>query len=211
MTARALALLLTATAVLAGCSTAEGEGDVYSDQLYIQDCWAGQFQLGPTFFGTNPYNDTQSIRIQRGDNLTEVSDGLNVLVDKATPIRESMLGQEIDVGVPVGVTPAGVPVKFNPNPPIVHLSLYLNDSCHQQNVTIYSISGTIIFHSLFSGDITESNADARYTDAEFHDVTFGDPRQLGPGTETIDPSKTSKVSGWFKFYFQRGQPAQPFQ
>lgn len=208
---KALLALVLLTPLVAACSTAEGEGQVHSDKLYVKDCWANaKFDLDPTFFGTNPFQDTQSIRIQRGDNQEEVSDGLNVLIDKVGQIRKSP-GSEVKVGLPKGVTPPGVPVVFDPDPPIVHLALYLNDSCHQQNGTIYSISGTIIFHSLFSGDLNESNADDRYTDAEFHDVSFADPRQLTPGTTTVDPGKTSLVSGWFKFYFQRGQPAQPFQ
>ncbi len=209
MTTRWLLALGLASLAL-GCSRAEGEGEVKSDKLYVQDCWNRAFDLGPTFFGANPGGDSLSIRIQRGDNLEEVSDGLIVLVDSVSKIRKSSLGTPVEVGMPVGVHPPGVPVTFNPNPPPVHLSLYLNNSCHRQNGTLYSISGQITFHSLFDGDLNESNADDRYTDASFSNVTFGDPRQLGPDGN-IDPGKTSQVTGWFKFYFQRGQPAQPFQ
>jgi len=191
-----------------GCSTAEGEGEVKSDKLYVENCWNGPFDLKPTFFGANPYMDTLLIRIQRGDNLEEVSDGLIVLVDKVGKIRNEMLHQPIKVGMPPGVSPPGVPVKFDGDPPIVHLSLYLHDTCHEQNGSLYSLSGSITFDALFSGDPNESNADDRLTEATF-DASFADPRNLLP-TGEVDPEKASDVNGHFRFFFQRGQPAQPF-
>jgi hypothetical protein len=190
-----------------GCSQAEGEGWVKSDKLYIENCWNGPFNLEPNFFGANPYQNTVSVRVQRGDNLMEVSDGLIVNVDKVGTVRKR-LGEELDVGLPVGVSPPGVPVKYQDDPPLVHLSLYLNDSCHEQNSTIYSISGKITFKALFSGDINEDNADDRLTDASF-DAVFADPRHIG-ADGNVDPERTSNVQGWFRFFFQRGQPAQPF-
>jgi len=200
-------LFVLALASLA-CSTAEGEGEVKSDKLYVEDCWNGPFNLDPTFFGANPYRDSLTIRIQHGDNLEEVSDGLIVLVNDIGTIRGEELGAELDVGLPPGVSPPGVPVKLLADPPRVHLSLYLHDTCHEQNGTLYSTSGKITFDALFSGDPNESNADDRLTEARF-DATFGDPRHVLSNGE-IDPERSSRVTGWFRFYFQRGQPAQPF-
>lgn len=203
---RALALAVALSAL--ACSTAEGEGEVKSDRLYVEDCWNGPFDLGPTFFGANPYRDTITNRIQRGDNLEEVSDGLIVLVHDVGKIRDEALGTDLPVGMPAGVTPPGVPVKLNPNPPRVHLTLYLHDTCHEQNGALYSIDGKISFDSLFSGDPNEGDADDRLTEARFS-ATFADPRHiLADGN--IDPARTSQVTGWFRFFFQRGQPAQPF-
>ncbi|MFO0568783.1 MAG: hypothetical protein U0263_24185 [Polyangiaceae bacterium] len=193
---------------LAACSTAEGEGWVKSDKLLVEDCWNGPFDLGPTFFGANPYQDTQTIRIQRGDNLEEVSDGLIAVVKEVQQIRNDALGQELRVGMPPGVSPPGVPVKLDTQPAPVNLSLYLHDTCHRQNGTLYSVDGTIRFASLFSGDPNEDNADDRLTEASFS-ATFADPRDVLASGE-VDPDKTSLVTGWFRFYFQRGQPAQPF-
>lgn len=202
------ALLVLATALLAGCSTGEGEGWVRSDKLYVQDCWNGKFDLQPTFFGDNPYRNTQLVRVQRGDNLEEVSDGVTVLVNDVSGIRDSQLDSGIKVGLPVGVSPPGVPIKYNPNPPKVSLALYLHDTCHSQNGTLYSVDGTITFSSLFSGDPNEANADDRLTEAHF-DAEFADPRdQQADGS--YDSSKKSSVQGYFRFFFQRGQPAQPF-
>ena len=191
-----------------GCSTAEGEGEVKSDRLYVEDCWNGPFDLGPTFFGANPYRNTITNRIQRGDNLEEVSDGLIVLVHDVDKIRDESLGTDLPVGMPAGVTPPGVPVTLNPDPPRVHLSLYLHDTCHEQNGTLYSVDGKSSFDSLFSGDPNEGNADDRLSEARFT-ATFADPRHILPDG-SIDPERTSLVTGWFRFFFQRGQPAQPF-
>ncbi len=195
-------------ASLLACTTGEGEGEVVSDRLFVEDCWNGPFDLGPTFFGANPYRNSLNIRIQRGDNIEEVSDGLIVLVNDVSGIRANGISVAQRVGLPPGVAPPGTPVAFNPDPPEVHLSLYLHDTCHRQNGTLHSIDGTITFESLFSGDLNEDNADDRLTAASF-EATFADPRDTG-ADGSIDPERMSTVRGWFRFFFERGQPAQPF-
>jgi hypothetical protein len=193
------------------CAQGVGEGSVSSDQLFIHDCWNGPFNLRPDFFGANPYSsDVISIRVQRGDDNQEVSDGLNVLVNDVQTIRGSKLGPDhpIDVGLPIGVTPPGIPVRTGTNP-LVSLTLYLQDTCYRQNGTIYSTAGTITFQHLFSGNPNETDGDDRLTEASF-DATFADPRDMNAEGGFDDLSVTSHVTGWFKFYFQRGQPAQPF-
>ncbi|HEY3233205.1 MAG TPA: hypothetical protein VGJ84_00720 [Polyangiaceae bacterium] len=194
-------------AALAGsaCTTGEGTGWVKSDKLTIQDCWNGQFDLKPTFFGANPYREELLIRVQRGDSIEELSDGLTVLVRDVKQIRgssgsASQLGSDVPIGLPPGVTPPGTAPAGGPIPQ-VGLSLYLHDTCHAQNGTVYSVGGSINFSSLFSGDIAEPNADDRLTEANFS-ADFTDPRDSS--------GATSQVTGYFRFYFQRGQPAQPF-
>ena len=196
--------------VLTGaCTTGEGEGWVRSDRLYIEDCWNGPFNLRPTFFGANPYREESLlIRVQRGDNLQVVSDGLTVVVSDLAAIRDGLLGQPIPVGLPPGVAPYGIPVSNGGEPVQVSLGLYLHDTCHAENGTVYSLSGTITFNSLFSGDPNESEAAERLTDADF-EATFADPRDMA-ADGTVDAASTSLVSGHFRFFFQRGQPAQPF-
>jgi hypothetical protein len=214
-----------------GCNTGEGDGEVKSDKLYIEDCWNGAFSLEPTFFAANPSREeTELIRIQRGDDTEELSDGLMVRVMDVPGIRASGLGTSLPVGLPPGVTPPGVPVVANPNPPKVSLSLYLHDTCHLENGSVYSVSGSITFKHLFSGVPDESNAEDRLTEASFT-VVMADPRKVtsggtsdagtsggtsdagtsdAGGTLSVNPDTTSTVTGWFKFYYQRGQPAQPF-
>lgn len=198
---------------LLGCTVGEGEGRVSSDHIWVAGCWNGAFDLKPDFFGVNPDpEESLTIRVQRGDNIEDVSDGLIVLVNDLPAVRQQ-LGQPLDVGMPRGVAASGVPIVFNENPPKISLSLYLHNSCHLQNGTIYSISGKITFSSLFSGDANESSSDARLTDATF-DAQFADPRELVDISEDDPDARakvTSHVTGNFRFFFQRGQPSQPFQ
>ncbi|MBX3130364.1 MAG: hypothetical protein KF718_26840 [Polyangiaceae bacterium] len=203
---RVLPMLLAS--LLLACNTGEGEGEVQSDRLYIESCWNGPFDLKPTFFGANPYRNTVTIRVQRGDNIQEVSDGLLVLVNDVAGIRGGQLRTPLRVGMPPGVSPPGVPVVYDPDPPLVHLVLYLHDTCHAQNSALYSIDGSIEFSALFSGNPNEESADDRLTEASFS-ASFADPRHIGPDG-SISADQTSTVTGWFRFFFERGQPAQPF-
>jgi hypothetical protein len=202
---RAACFLLYAV-LLAGCSLGEGEGAVSSDKLSVEGCWNGPFELNPDFFGAVPYRRTLDIRVQHGGDLEEVSDGVMVLVDDIDAVANS-LGVPSRVGMPAGVRPIGVPVVKDPAPPIVHLTLYLNRSCHAQNTALYSTDGTVTFHSIFNGDPNEADADKRLTHGEFSDVTVADPRDMAADGTVRN---ASHIRGWFRFYFQRGQPAQPF-
>ncbi len=194
-----------------GCTVGEGSGEVHSDLLYVNGCWKGAFDLSPDFFGANPDpGESLLIRVQRGDNVEDVSDGLMVAVTQLPDVRQH-LNEPLPVGMPRGVTPSGVPIVYDPDPPKVSLSLYLHNTCHQQNGTIYSIDGTITFSSLFSGDLNEGSSENRLTEATF-EADFADPRELADVTDaTAKAALTSKVTGNFRFFFQRGQPSQPFQ
>lgn len=200
------ALLMLVASLGTGCTVGDGHGDVKSDRLYVSGCWNGPFDLKPDFFAANPYREEAlMIRVQRGDNNTEASDGLTVIVNdlKSVPI-----GEPIPVGLPNGVAPPGQPLTGAPNP-LVTLSIYLHRTCHEQNSATYSVSGSITFASIFSGNLSEENSEKRLTQAEF-DVRFADPREL---VDAEDPAAVTSenVHGYFSFYFQRGQPAQPFQ
>jgi hypothetical protein len=192
----------------AGCTVGDGTGSVTTDRLYLQGCWNGPFDLKPDFFAANPYRqESLLIRVQRGDNNQEASDGLTVIVSDLDAVR-ARLGQPIPVGLPPGVSPPGQPVTGAPAP-LVTLSLYLHQTCHEQNSATYSVSGDITFESLFSGDPNEEDSDARLTDARFA-VRFADPREL-IGAADAAAVTSDVVSGEFRFFFQSGQPAQPFQ
>lgn len=210
---KSVARLLTCLLLLAplGCTVGEGEGQVESDLLYVDGCWNGAFRLSPDFFGANPdQGESLMIRVQRGDNIEDVSDGLIVMVNDLQEVRKH-LNEDIVVGMPRGVSPSGVPVVKDENPAKVSLSLYLHNTCHQQNGTIYSVKGTIRFSSLFSGDLNEGSSENRLTDATFG-AYFADPRELADAPdEAAKAQLTSWVSGNFRFFFQRGQPSQPFQ
>lgn len=222
-------LLHLLTLLVLGCTTGEGAGDVTSDSLFVRDCYRGKFDLNPTFFGANPYGgDTLAIRIQRGDDLVEVSDGLSITVDGVTEIRGSSLGEAVAIGLPAGVAPPGMPLERRATLTPVSMALYLHASCNAQNGALYALCGSITFASLFSGDPNEEDSEARLTEASFTAV-FGDPRDAATDdssttSETLaavggcDPAmltdysaqRLSVVEGRFRFFFQRGPPAQPF-
>lgn len=168
-------LLFLCAGALAGCSIGEGSGSVRSDRLYVKNCWDGPFDLQPDFFGTIPFDDTQQIRIQRGDRSIEVSDGVLLVVNDVAKIRSSQLGVPIPLGLPVGVKPPGFPTRVEIVPPQVSLSLFLYATCHLQNGALNSVSGTITFDHLFSGDRNENSGEDRLTEAHF-DALVTDPR-----------------------------------
>src|SRR6185503_10186197 len=202
-----VALVLVAPA----CGLGEGEGEVSSDKLTVAGCWNGQFELRPDFFAASPYRRMLAIRVQHGGELEEVSDGVTILVDDIDKVRDHIAqhpGEPLRVGLPTSVVPPGVPIVPDPNPPIVHLTLYLHRACHLQNSALYSIAGGIVFRSIFSGNPNESEENEKLTEADFTDIVVGDPRDRDPGTNTV--ANVSHLRGRVKFYFRRGQPAQPF-
>lgn len=201
---------LVAIPAAACVSVGEGEGEVTSGHLFARDCWDDTYDLKPDFFAADPFRNQMEINVQRGSDLLEVSDGLSILVDDVEAIRSS-LGTAVNVTLPKGVAPPGIPegtlcAAAGCDSP-VHVALYLLESCHTQNTVLYATSGTITFYDLFNGDLNEKDADKKFTKASF-DITVGDPRDFDPATGVI--ANTSQITGSFEFFFQRGQPAQPF-
>lgn len=194
---------------LAACSTLdEGEGEARSDWLRAGRCFEGPYDLNPTFFASNPFQNTQLIRLQRTNDLTENADGVMLLVDDVARVRAS-LGTPLRVGLPPEVTPPGTPVVADPDPPVVHLALYLQETCHRENITLYATEGTVTFDALFTGDLNEKEAEEKRIEGRF-EVRLGDPRDAPPGGGAVPAERQSQLTGSFRFYFQRGQPAQPF-
>jgi hypothetical protein len=70
-------------------------------------------------------------------------------------------------------------------------------------------SSWIEFTDLFDGNPYEANAAERLTEATF-DAYLGDPRDGCPGGVGPPPPCRGHLQGTFQFYFERGQPAQPF-
>jgi hypothetical protein len=276
-----------------GCSLAEGTGSV-TGVLDVTDCWSGDFNLQPNFFAAIPSatggiesgvneaespSDALQLRIQNGGDFESFSDGVAILIDDAGEVRgdplpggvqrESLLGRNLVVSLPVGVIVSGVPVTAVANPGIVHATLYLQKTCRAQNVALYALSevttnadGTcdrpdggdpplacgsaatlpetdggsiepavpgqgadagaaasastattrtswINFQSLFDGNPDEPDAQKRLTQATF-ELFLADPREICPGGLGPPPRCRGDLKGSFKFYFERGQPAQPF-
>lgn len=204
-----LATLALVAGLVSGCTVGQGTGEVRSELLIVPDCWHGPWDLEPSFFAAVPFRDTLQIRIQNGSDLSELSDGVSLLVDHVPEIRQSRLGTPITVGLaPQLVTEIAPGIDPGP-PPLVSLALYLRFSCHNQNVTLYALDGTIVFEELFSGDPQETVGAEKLTQAAF-DVRVADPRNALPGTLDVPEELTSRLTGSFSFHFQRGQPGQPF-
>lgn len=68
---------------------------------------------------------------------------------------------------------------------------------------------TITFTSLFDGNIDEVSAAERLNQGTFS-VYLADPREACPGGIGPPPRCRGFLQGSFKFYFERGRPAQPF-
>jgi hypothetical protein len=206
-------LLVALTLSTAACSLGKGEGQIETDALFVGDCWnGGPFRLDPDFFAGMPFQRTLTVRVQHGGDLEEVSDGALILIDDIDRVRTEISAQggsaTFRVALPPAIVPPGYPIVIDPDPAIVHLTLYLNRACHAQNGTLYSVSGNITFHALFDGDPNESNEAQRLTDAEFSEIDVADPRNRMPGS-TVVLDQTA-LHGYFRFFFKRGQPAQPF-
>lgn len=260
------AALAFASLAASSCSLGEGTGTV-DGTLDVPNCWSGRYDLAPDFFAAIPYasGNSMQIRIQNGGDYETFTDGLLILIDDISKVR-SQLGQPLMVDLPAGVAPPGVPIKANPNPGIVHMSLYLQRTCRTQNVSIYALeqttmnadgscgattdggeassavtascgggsglapdasvpdasvpdagsvatfpvgASTITFQHLFNGNKDETDAAERLTEATF-DVVMADPRTICPGGLGPSAACQGHLTGSFRFYFERGRPAQPF-
>jgi hypothetical protein len=287
----AFAATWVAAALASACSQGQGTG-VACGTLDVQDCWTGSFNLQPNFFAAVPTQSTSStpvtslqIRLQNGANYESFSDGIAILVDDISKVKAA-IGQTLQVALPVGVTPPGVPIVANPNPAYVHASLYLQKSCRPQDVALYALAAvslnadgscgqagpatpqnacalpladgavlpsdagdgsvaatldastvdgsssgadggassadggvssapgpvgvsTIVFDRIFNGD-PNANAGDRLTSVPMFDFYFADPRDIAPGGLGPPPPCQAHLAGNFSFYFERGQPEQPF-
>jgi hypothetical protein len=126
-----------------GCSIGEGTGAI-TGTLNVTDCWSGSFDMQPDFFAAVPYRNSLQLRIQNGGDFQTFSDGVSILIDDVTAIRPGpdspgRYGEQLLVGLSPENTPPGVPIKVTPDPPIVHLVLYLQRSCRTQNAALYAM------------------------------------------------------------------------
>ncbi len=144
----ALAVLGVAFAP-SSCTVENGGKDSFiRGEIDALDCWSGQFDLKPDYFAAVPFNrdDSLQIRIQNGGDFVSFSDGVFILIEKLGQARTQLAASTaspkaltLDVSLPPEVTPPGVPIKPTSNPALVHMSLYLQRSCHVQNVALYAL------------------------------------------------------------------------
>jgi hypothetical protein len=195
-----------AGALAMSCSIGEGSGSVRSDRIQAGRCWDGPIDLEPSFFAANPFENTVNLRIQRGEEAVGVSDGVSIVVNDVRGVRRTRLRQRLSLGLPEGVRPLGYPLVVEPTPPDASLSLYLNNSCRNQSVTLYAQGGWIQFEQLFSGDPNEDRPQDRLTAGSFHAELV----DYSPPSSDDEAGTGGILDGEFRFVFQRGTPAQPF-
>ncbi len=154
-----IALALAALAATgAGCTGPDGSASIRGG-LDSPPCWQGPFDLAPDFFGTAPYRESAIFRLQRGSDNQTFSDGISLVVEDVGRIERS-LGTPLLVSLPPEVTAAGVPIKPEKDPGIVHLSLYLQQSCKTQTTTLHAVREVS-----FAADTTPGGCDAAEPDA----------------------------------------------
>jgi hypothetical protein len=139
---------------------------------------------------------TQNVALYALDKVTVNADGSCDAVDgSAEPLPCSLIQPAaLDAGTADASAPdATLPVDAGASPPPT------------PNVR----TSTITFTSLFDNNPDEDIAARRLNEGTF-DVYLADPREACPGGLGPPPRCRGHLTGNFRFYFQRGRPAQPF-
>ena len=153
--ASGFALGAIAIATANGCTVGNGTGSVSGD-LLVPDCWSGKFDLKPDFFAAtpNPNDDTLFIRIQRGSDYINFSDGVSILVTHVSEVAGAITtsgAQTLSISLPPSVVPPGVPITPTANPATVQFALYMQGSCRPETPGLYAMD-TVTTNGSTGGD-----------------------------------------------------------
>lgn len=232
------AFAISAIAVTPACSGESGAG-LAIGTLNVPDCWNGTYDLGPTFFGAQYDRGKLLVRLQRGSDFYNFSDGISMLINDVTRVSPP---QPVDVGLPPEVTPPNVPIVFDPNVAPVSATLYMEGTCRTRAVTLHAMKTVTLptdgsCHAPVLEGTDPETACGGAQDSElgtgksrifFSSVYQGDDRgaansrltegcfdlYLADPREAPDPTTPppcrGHLRGKFSFFFERGRPAQPF-
>lgn len=234
-----LLLSSLATLGTSACTLGQGEGQV-TGQLDVPNCWSGSFDLAPDFFAGVPYRSDLFIRIQRSGDTPPFADGVAIHVRDVLAVRQRLnvplavaLAPEVTPpGVPIVSDPdpalVDLALYLQRSCRSETTALYAIKTALANGDGTCSVDGpvacgagaglpanskvvssTITFAHIFNGDPEEPSALERLTEASF-DVYLADPRDACPGGIGSPPRCRGHLQGRFKFFFQRGRPAQPF-
>jgi hypothetical protein len=178
-----------AIATTNGCTVGSGTGSVSGD-LFVTDCWAGAYNLNPDFFAAtpNPNDDTLFIRIQRGSDYINFSDGVSILVTHVSEVASACKTsgpQTLSVSLPPAVVPPGVPITPTANPATVQFALYMQGSCRPETPGLYAMDTVTTNGATASPDASVSlcNAD-----------TVNMANQCGVTPVPVTPTGTSTIT-----------------
>lgn len=198
----------SATVLIASaCSVGTGTGEL-TGSLLLRDCNVEipEYSMRPTFFAADYVTNlgafdgqespTATIRVQRGSYRESVSDGLLVSVYDVNAIARDHLGEPIPLTA----------VDEDREAPLVDITFYAGQSCDagypdefwRVPGNLHAIGGTITFHALHAPDLDGGATEifAELTDAEF--------------ASNRPDQRHATLSGFFRFFYQRGAPAQSF-
>ncbi len=187
----ACSLLLAALATT-GCSVGVGSGEIVGT-VSAPDCGLLEeaLDVNPTFFVASPLPEGLEMRVQRGSSFPDVSDGLAVTLLGVETAHER-LGEPMSLGSLMGS-------EFRRGARAA-MTLYLNATCPPDRervpVVLSATEGRIVFESLH---VPGSGSAEGEIAARFERVRAAD--SLG---------REARFSGWFRFVFNRGRPAQRF-
>ena len=174
----------------AGCSVSTGEGEA-SGTVSAPGCDLvnATYTLDPTFFAASVVEGQLEIRVQRGSDFEDKSDGFVALVRNASLVRREHIGLPIDLA--------------DLDDGLATMTLYLNETCPPSRrtppVAYQARSGTLVFQNIYAPAV---DADDVEIAGHFQDVRFVDPS--APNT------RFAVLSGRFRFLYNRGRPAQRF-
>jgi len=231
---------VAAIAVAGGCTIGSGEGSVTGQLDVPSCWSGNYNLAPDFFAGVPYRNTDLFIRIQRTGDYPPFADGVAIHVSDIQGVRRQLnapltvsLSPEVTPpGVPVTPDPNPSIVDFalylqrSCRPETTALYAVkaalanADGSCSVggpvtcgANAEVPSgskvVTSTITFAHIFNGDPEEPSALERLTEATF-DVYLADPRDVCPGGVGSPPRCRGHLTGNFKFYFQRGRPAQPF-
>lgn len=174
----------------AGCSVGTGAGSA-TGVINVPQCELenSSYSLDPTFWaGEFVVDDQLELRMQRSGAIESASDGVRLLVQDPTRIKQELLG---------------VPLDLSELTPMVSMSLYLNDTCPVEfdriPVNYESVSGTVTFQAMYAPELDDD--DLRIT-ASWTGVRLEADARSGDHYAEID--------GALNFVFNRGRPAQRY-
>jgi len=174
--------------MLFGCAAGQGDGTIEgSFTSSVCDATDRALDIEATFFSMEQTEELSEIRIQDGSDFEDRSDGVILMIRDTQELKTARLGEPIDLS----------------NEDLVEVNLYMNESCgpafSRRPVNFRAYEGVVVFDRVYARDV----------DADDTEIagTLMDVRLRADGAPGVEEAA---LSGWFRFFFNRGRPAQRF-